>query len=149
MSFSIKISKAAKAETRQIFEYLADYSPYIADKHLVRLTNSISLIGRDPFLCPFFFLAGAPYRAKLFSVGRTSFWIVYQVDAPKRTVNILRMLQQRLDQWPDVFLEQGDRLVSVRADFERGYETRQCRGDQITSRPPVAWVYGDATSFTI
>jgi plasmid stabilization system protein ParE len=91
VSYSIKISKTARAETRQIFEYLTVYSSEVADKHLVRLTNSISLIGRDPFLCPFFFLTGAPYRAKLFSVGRTSFWVVYEVDATKRTVDILRI----------------------------------------------------------
>jgi len=53
VSYSIEISDTAKAETRQIYEYLAGYDPHIADKHLVRLTNSISLVGRDPFLCGF------------------------------------------------------------------------------------------------
>jgi len=51
VSYSINISNTAKAEIRQIYGYLADYDPHIADKHLVRLTNTISLIGRDPFRC--------------------------------------------------------------------------------------------------
>jgi len=97
VSYSINVSNTAKAETRQIYGYLADYGPDTADKHLVRLTNSISLIGRDPFLCSYFFLTGAPYRAKLFSVGRTSFWIVYEVDELERTVNILKIWNSKQD----------------------------------------------------
>jgi hypothetical protein len=101
VSYSIRIGQTAKAETRQIYEYLAAYSPYSADKHLVRLTNSISLIGRDPFLCAYFFVTGAPYRAKLFSVGRTSFWIVYEVDEAERVVDILKVWNSKQD--PDDF----------------------------------------------
>lgn len=101
MSYSIKISDTAKAETRQVYEYLAGYDPRIADKHLVRLTNSISLIGRDPFLCAYLFLTGAPYRAKLFSAARTSFWIIYEVDEQERTVNILKVWNSKQD--PDDF----------------------------------------------
>jgi hypothetical protein len=44
-----------------------------------------------------FFLTGAPYRAKLFSVGRTSFWIVYEVDELERTVNILKIWNSKQD----------------------------------------------------
>jgi len=90
VSYLIKISKTAKAETRQIFEYLTDYSPDVADKHLVRLTNSIALIGR-PLPLPILLSPDRPIARSFFSVARSSFWVVYEVDAPKRTVDILRI----------------------------------------------------------
>ncbi len=97
----IKISDTATLETRQIYEYLSDYSPAIADKHLICLTDTIAGIGRDPMLWSYFFLTGAPYRAKLFLVGKTSFWIIYAFDEGERTVDILRIWNSK--QNPDDF----------------------------------------------
>jgi plasmid stabilization system protein ParE len=84
---NVKISDRANADLRDIQIYLTEYSEEIARKHVVRLANSIG--------------SGAPYRAKLFFIGRTSFWIVYQFDEGEQAVNILRVWNSK--QNPDDF----------------------------------------------
>jgi plasmid stabilization system protein ParE len=88
---TVKLSDRAKADLRDIQIHLTDYSEAIAEKHVVRLAHSIDLIGTQPFLWAYFFLTGAPYRAKLFFIGKTSFWVVYELDESEQAVNILRI----------------------------------------------------------
>jgi hypothetical protein len=49
-------------------------------------------LGDAPLTWGYFPLTGPPYRAYLFRVGhRTQYWIIYTVDEPAQTVNVLRM----------------------------------------------------------
>ncbi len=101
MTSRLQISRLAEDEIQDLYTYLDEFSPEIADHHLVRLRNAISAIGSNPRRYAYFFLTGAPYRARLFLVGRTSFWIVYRVNEASRLVDILRIWDSR--QNPDDF----------------------------------------------
>jgi hypothetical protein len=48
-----------------------------------------------------FFRYGGALSCKVFSVGRTSFWIVYEVDEAERVVDILKVWNSKQD--PDDF----------------------------------------------
>jgi plasmid stabilization system protein ParE len=98
---TVKLSDKARADFKEIQIYLAEYSADVARKHIIRLANTIELIGVEPLIWAPFFLTGAPYRAKLFFVGRSTFWIVYEVDQKESAVNILRVWNSK--QNPDDF----------------------------------------------
>jgi hypothetical protein len=49
-----------------------------------------TVIANNPNTFAWFHETGPPYRAKLFGLGRTTYWIIYTVDADRRRVEILR-----------------------------------------------------------
>jgi mRNA-degrading endonuclease RelE of RelBE toxin-antitoxin system len=48
------------------------------------------LIANNPHAFSHFHETGAPYRAKLFKLARTTYWIVYTIDDAAKTVDVLR-----------------------------------------------------------
>ena len=50
------------------------------------LPNSAS----SPKAFPLFHETGAPYRAKLFKLARTTYWIIFTVDDETKSINVLR-----------------------------------------------------------
>jgi plasmid stabilization system protein ParE len=101
MTSKLRISRLAEDEIRNLYAYLDEFSPDIADHHLVRLRNAVSAIESNPTRYAYFFLTGAPYRARLFLIGSTSFWIVYKENDADGLVDILRIWDSR--QNPDDF----------------------------------------------
>jgi plasmid stabilization system protein ParE len=88
-------------DIRQLYEYLHELDISVADRHLNRLNGAIKSIGLSPNRFAYFFATGAPYRARLFILGRTSFWIVYTVNEAAAQVTIFRIWDSR--QNPDNF----------------------------------------------
>lgn len=68
-----------------------------ARRHVNRLADAIEQIAGRAHVYSFFFLTGAPYRAKLFEIGRASFWIVYRLDEANEAIEILRIWNSRQD----------------------------------------------------
>lgn len=101
MTYEVRVVHRASEDQRQLFDYLNDLDISLADRHLVRLTDALRSIGLSPHRFAYFFVTGAPYRARLFGVGRTSFWIVYAVDDHTSRVTVLRIWDSR--QNPDNF----------------------------------------------
>ena len=101
MIFEVRLVHRATEDIRKIYDYLQELDIASADRHLVRLTGVIESIGLSPNRFAYFFVTGAPYRARLFILGRTSFWIVYRVDEPVSRVTIFRIWDSR--QNPDGF----------------------------------------------
>ena len=63
------------------FSYLKDVDEALAAKHHQRLDNSIrEIVLGNPFRYAPFRETGAPYHAKLFKVGKKTFWIIYTID---------------------------------------------------------------------
>jgi hypothetical protein len=60
-------------------------------KHFEALERGILfLIANTPHAFSFFHETGAPYRAKLFKLARTAYWIVCTVNDDTGTVDTLR-----------------------------------------------------------
>jgi hypothetical protein len=49
------------------------------------------VIANNPNTFGWFHEAGEPYRAKLFRIGRTFYWIIYVVDDERQRVEIIRL----------------------------------------------------------
>jgi plasmid stabilization system protein ParE len=77
---------------QEFFRYISsEASERIALKYFEALERDILfLIANTPHAFSFFHETGAPYRAKLFKLARTAYWIVYTVNDDTGTVDILR-----------------------------------------------------------
>lgn len=66
---------------QEYFSYLKEFEETIAVKHYQRFENALLeiLIG-NPYRYSYFKETGAPYHAKLFRVGKKTFWIVYTIQ---------------------------------------------------------------------
>ncbi len=93
----VRTSERARKDIREVFGYIRRQNAQIAGRHLVRLDASINSIARSPTAWSHFFLTGAPYRAKLFEIGRASFWIVCRLDEATEAIEILRIWNSRQD----------------------------------------------------
>lgn len=63
-----------------------------ARRHLARLDNDLTgAILRGPNRFGWFRETGPPYRAKLFRLARTTYWIVYRIDDANGIVSVLRL----------------------------------------------------------
>ncbi len=63
------------------FSDLAEFGDDVARGHYQRFESSLrEIIRGDPHRYSHFRETGAPYRAKLFRVGRKTFWIIYTVE---------------------------------------------------------------------
>ena len=90
--FNIKFSLKADADKFEYFEYLNYQSEAAAIAFMSRLDKDLSALRRQPAMWAHFYITGAPYRAKLFRIGRrTQFWIVYLVDDDSSELFILRL----------------------------------------------------------
>jgi mRNA-degrading endonuclease RelE of RelBE toxin-antitoxin system len=91
MTYRVRIDPVALSQIEEFAAYLRNYSEDFAIEQIERLDRVIaSNLAESPLTWAYFPLAGAPYRAYLFRVGRrTQYWIIYTVDEEARAVDIL------------------------------------------------------------
>jgi hypothetical protein len=66
-------------------------SEQTARKYFAELEHDIiDLIGNTPNSFSWFHETGPPYRAKLFRLARTTYWIIYVVDDENEVVELVR-----------------------------------------------------------
>ena len=89
---TVDLSKAAIDDLDDIHRQLFGFSEIFANRCLVELDVAIRQLS-DPFpVWSYFHITGAPYRAKLFSIGRrTAFWIVFRIHDEEDRVKIHRI----------------------------------------------------------
>jgi hypothetical protein len=99
----VVVAPLAQDEMAAVAAFAADYNDEFSEEQFVRINHIVSIeLAEAPPMWSYFYVAGAPYRAYLFRVGRhTQFWIVYSVDEPARMVKILRFWNATRD--PRVF----------------------------------------------
>jgi plasmid stabilization system protein ParE len=90
--YDILLNKSALADMEDIYSYLSGHSLAAAERHVLSLETAIQQLQHPDITWNYFFVTGAPYRARLFVVGkRTSFWIVYRVFETDNIVRIYRI----------------------------------------------------------
>jgi len=92
MPYEIRRSPQARDDIRSFFRYLkTEASEAAARKYLAELEyDLLDLIARSPKSFNWFHETGPPYRAKLFRLGRTTYWIIYVVDDENEIVELVR-----------------------------------------------------------
>jgi plasmid stabilization system protein ParE len=97
--FRVFVEAAALREIDAFIAWLAPLNPKAAAHH----ENALSKILQDemrrhPNLFGHFWITGAPYRARLYSVSRrTKFWLVYRVEEDRDIVRVLRFWNASAD----------------------------------------------------
>jgi hypothetical protein len=65
---------------QEYFSYLREFDEAVAVRHYLRLENALlELLLGNPYRYAYFKETGAPYHAKLFRVGKKTFWIIYTI----------------------------------------------------------------------
>jgi plasmid stabilization system protein ParE len=92
MAYQIHISPRARDDIRNFFQYLKrEANEATAREYLAQLDHDITfLIANSPNSFSWFHETGPPYRAKLFRLVRTTYWIIYIVDNDNENVELLR-----------------------------------------------------------
>jgi plasmid stabilization system protein ParE len=92
MPYQIRRSPQARHDIRNFFRYLkSEASEDIARKYLSQLMHDLTdLIANSPNSFSWFHETGPPYRAKLFKLARTTYWIIYVVDDENQVVELIR-----------------------------------------------------------
>ena len=81
MEYSLDRFPQFVEDYREYFSYLSELSEEAATKHYRRFESSlIEILLGDPYRYSHFKETGAPYHAKLFRVGKKTFWIIYTID---------------------------------------------------------------------
>jgi plasmid stabilization system protein ParE len=93
MPYQIRRSPRARSDIRNFFGHLKrEAGEATARKYLAQLDHDITfLIANSPNSFGWFHETGPPYRAKLFRLVRTTFWIIYVVDNDSEVVELLRL----------------------------------------------------------
>ena len=66
---------------QEYFSYVKQFDEALAVKHYQRFENAlIEILIGNPYRYSYFKETGAPYHAKLFRVGKKTFWIVYTIE---------------------------------------------------------------------
>jgi len=90
MEFSLCRLPQFEEDYQDYFAYLGSLSEALAVRHFLRFENAlVDELLDDPFRHTYFKETGAPYRAKLFKVGRKTFWIIYSIDEAVVTLHRL------------------------------------------------------------
>ena len=81
MEYSLDRYPQFVEDYQEYFAYLKEFDEAVAVKHYQRFENALLeiLIG-NPYRYSYFKETGAPYHAKLFRVGKKTFWIVYTIE---------------------------------------------------------------------
>ena len=92
MPYTIRRSPQARKDIREFFRYLrTEAGESIALKYFDALEHDLfDLIANNPHAFSIFHETGAPYRAKLFKLATTTYWIVYTVDDENKKIELLR-----------------------------------------------------------
>jgi len=82
MEYSLDRYPQFVEDYQEYFSYLKQFDEAVAVKHYQRFENALLeiLIG-NPYRYSYFKETGAPHHAKLFRVGKKTFWIVYTIEA--------------------------------------------------------------------
>ena len=81
MEYSIYRLPQFVDDYRQFFLYLKHLDEALALRHFLRFEDAITdTLLDNPYRYSYFKETGAPYRSKLFQVGRKSFWIIFTID---------------------------------------------------------------------
>jgi hypothetical protein len=93
MTYTVYRSRSFDHDAEDFARYAADYSESFAREQFADLEKNLSAdLAQSPNAWAYFFVTGAPYRARLFKVGRrTAYWIVYTVNDELKCVNLLRL----------------------------------------------------------
>src|SRR5436309_347774 len=92
MPYQIRRAPQARRDVREFIHYLKrEASEITAGRYFELLEHDITeLIANNPNSFSWFHETGAPYRAKLFELARTTYWIIYVVDDDNQVVEFLR-----------------------------------------------------------
>ena len=92
MPYELRIDRGALEDIASFAVWLTNTAgEATARRYLTRLDNDLTgVILRGPNRFAWFRETGPPYRAKLFRLARTTYWIVYRVDDAKGIVGVLR-----------------------------------------------------------
>jgi plasmid stabilization system protein ParE len=92
MAYRIRRAPRAREDIREFFRHLKrEASEATAQKYFKELAHDITfLIANMPNSFNWFHETGPPYRAKLFKLARTTYWIIYVVDDENEVVELLR-----------------------------------------------------------
>ena len=92
MPYEVIRSSRARHDIRQFVRFLKrEAGDTIARAYLDALEHDLEVvIANSPNAFSFFHETGEPYRAKLFKLARTSYWIVYVVDDDRQRVELVR-----------------------------------------------------------
>lgn len=92
MPYEIRRSPQARDDIRDFFRYLkSEAGETIARKYLSQLVHDLTyLIANNPNSFNWFHETGPPYRAKLFRLARTTYWIIYIVNDENQVVELIR-----------------------------------------------------------
>lgn len=72
---------------REFIAYLAEFDEALAVRHFQRFEEALlEILTGAPYRHAFFKETGPPYRAKLFRVGKRTFWIIYSVEGDAITL---------------------------------------------------------------
>ena len=72
---------------QEFFAYLREFDEAVAVRHFQRFEEALlEILMGAPYRYTYFKETGPPYRAKLFRVGRRTFWVIYTVDAETITL---------------------------------------------------------------
>ena len=93
MPYEIIRAPQFRRDVRQVARYLLrEAGDTVSRTYLRALEHDLEVvITNSPNIFGWFHETGEPYRAKLFRVGRTVFWIIYIVDDENRRVEIFRL----------------------------------------------------------
>jgi plasmid stabilization system protein ParE len=92
MPYQIRRAPQARQDIRDLIRHLKrEASEATARKYFEELQHDITyLIANMPNSFGWFHETGAPYRAKLFKLARTTYWIIYVVDDVNEVVELVR-----------------------------------------------------------
>ncbi len=91
MPHEIHRNSRASRDIRQFTRYLKrEAGTETARTYLAALEHDLEIvIAHNPNAFSWFHETGEPYRAKLFKLGRTAFWIIYIIDDARHRVDII------------------------------------------------------------
>ena len=93
MPYEIIRTPRASRDIRQFVRYLRqEAGTSIARMYLEALEHDLEVVlANSPNAFAWFHETGEPYRAKLFRLARTRFWIIYTVDDDRKRIEIIRL----------------------------------------------------------
>lgn len=92
MTYSIRRNARASRDIRDFIRYLQhEAGDEVAAEHVVALGHELHTIANRPYAFTWFHETGEPYRAKLFRLARSRYWIIYTVNEPSQSIEITRL----------------------------------------------------------
>lgn len=92
MTYRLVRARRAREDIRDFARWLGEEAgPRITARYLAALEHDLRVvITENPHAFPWFHESGPPNRAKLFSLARSTYWIIYVVDDARRRIELRR-----------------------------------------------------------